>query len=796
MQLIINGFRCYLHKEIELPDCGLTLLSGPSGIGKTTIFDAISWVIHGQMQDLYNKTHPNTPLNVQLTLSGMVIYRQKRPDRLILQCNGQQYEDQVAQAMIDANFGTYKSWLSSSYLRYRERNVLLCGSNNEKMQVLNELSFSTEDPGKYITKIDQEIYVANSQFLVLQEQLTSDINAFNHRLSQLQPDFSKYSKPEELEIILKKKQEESLLLHKECLIYQEISARRDQIKRDLQRLIENRKDISPLEMEISHLEEQLKLPEQYQRQQLKMKCNIPISDCPESLKALSLEQIRSIGKNDREQRQIRAQLDTLLQGDGSYNERMQSLKDKITTLESNLQQLEIRRRWCSLQEQEHCYNKQIELCGEDLQEDPNYIRDLYTKLQQLQHSRSLHKCPHCQGSIRIVSNQLVGSETQPASIDDIHQVEKKIKEHQHKQQQQERRRQLQQQLEQITKQKEQIQSLVQTGPIGPIGGEIAQSQDDLGQLKFKLQSATSLYQRLTNTTCWSDEELNQAISYHQDLNRKRELYNILGYDNDTQMSPIKDIAPPTPINPNVIHNKIRALQQEIALQHVQEKQIVDNQEQLEKIKLPDNNPIEQYQQCQADMTKLQKDINYNQMLQQLIKEQDNLNKRREEVLKIHSHLTALQTLRAKAVEVECQTLQNTVDTINATLNDVLDIIFDQPIRVTVQLFKTLKSKAIDGTQRIKPTVNVTIAYKGGEFTDINKLSGGEGDRISLAMTIALNRLSTCPFIMVDEAMSSIDGQLKEQCINALRSALGCTKAMYCINHEVTEGHYDKVLSIN
>ena len=91
------------------------------------------------------------------------------------------------------------------------------------------------------------------------------------------------------------------------------------------------------------------------------------------------------------------------------------------------------------------------------------------------------------------------------------------------------------------------------------------------------------------------------------------------------MSPIKDIAPPTPINPNVIHNKIRALQQEIALQHVQEKQIVDNQEQLEKIKLPDNNPIEQYQQCQADMTKLQKDINYNQMFQQLYKEQDKLN---------------------------------------------------------------------------------------------------------------------------------------------------------------------------
>jgi ABC-type Mn2+/Zn2+ transport system ATPase subunit len=108
--------------------------------------------------------------------------------------------------------------------------------------------------------------------------------------------------------------------------------------------------------------------------------------------------------------------------------------------------------------------------------------------------------------------------------------------------------------------------------------------------------------------------------------------------------------------------------------------------------------------------------------------------------------------------------------------------------VTLELFKRVKS-----TNQLKAQINFVIFYKGCEYNSIDCLSGGEADRVSLAFTIALNRISSSPLILLDECMSSLDQDIREQCLDCLKTLTG--KTILLINHDGVEGHYDNVIKL-
>ena len=180
----------------------------------------------------------------------------------------------------------------------------------------------------------------------------------------------------------------------------------------------------------------------------------------------------------------------------------------------------------------------------------------------------------------------------------------------------------------------------------------------------------------------------------------------------------------------------------------------------------------------------------NEKIDLFLAKQTELEKKRCDLEKIYKDMTTLQRLKTIALEVECHTLQVTVDSINIALSDIATHLFDDPISISLQLFKALKTK-----DRVKPTVNITISYRGGEYDNISQLSGGEGDRISLAITLALARINSCPLLLLDECMASLDANLKEACLKTLRRNLGNHKTVISINHEGTEGTYDSVVTL-
>lgn len=162
----------------------------------------------------------------------------------------------------------------------------------------------------------------------------------------------------------------------------------------------------------------------------------------------------------------------------------------------------------------------------------------------------------------------------------------------------------------------------------------------------------------------------------------------------------------------------------------------------------------------------------------------------DEEKNLEKDLLKLNQLRTLINEVECQYLQKTVDLINETLEEVIESLFMEPISVTLDLYKELKS-----THRLKQAVNIKCIYKGIEYGKIDEMSGGEGDRISLALIIALHKLSPSPVLLLDECISSLDGNLREQCLKSLREHLGEDKTAITIIHETVEGYFDEVIKV-
>ena len=161
---------------------------------------------------------------------------------------------------------------------------------------------------------------------------------------------------------------------------------------------------------------------------------------------------------------------------------------------------------------------------------------------------------------------------------------------------------------------------------------------------------------------------------------------------------------------------------------------------------------------------------------------------REEVIKVNEYLGDLQTFRQYAVDTECHILQQIVDSINASIQGVCGTLFDRDINIALSLFKTMKT-----TKNVKPVANFSISYQGGTFDNISQLSGGEGDRASLALTLALNRLSSCPLLMLDESLASLDLNMKEAALRTIRENTNNTVLM--VIHDGIEGTFDHCINI-
>ena len=134
-------------------------------------------------------------------------------------------------------------------------------------------------------------------------------------------------------------------------------------------------------------------------------------------------------------------------------------------------------------------------------------------------------------------------------------------------------------------------------------------------------------------------------------------------------------------------------------------------------------------------------------------------------------------------------LSEKIASLNTAINENLTSLFEEPFTVVIKSFKDIKS-----TSQEKAEINLEYYLNGLDFDSVNILSGGQADRLSLALMIAFNSMSLIPFVLFDETLASLNESLRESVHEAIRSCLP-DKLVLIISHNDGNGDYDDQINI-
>ena len=137
MKIKLTNFRCYSDREFDFGDDGLTLLSGPSGIGKSSILMAIYFALFGTGMKV--ASYGKTACKVELTFDDVVITRTKRPNRLLIETPSGDHEDAAAQAIINERFGD--TFNVTGYVSQNASGSFIMMGPTEKLGFLERFAF-------------------------------------------------------------------------------------------------------------------------------------------------------------------------------------------------------------------------------------------------------------------------------------------------------------------------------------------------------------------------------------------------------------------------------------------------------------------------------------------------------------------------------------------------------------------------------------------------------------------------------------------------------------------------------
>ena len=135
---------------------------------------------------------------------------------------------------------------------------------------------------------------------------------------------------------------------------------------------------------------------------------------------------------------------------------------------------------------------------------------------------------------------------------------------------------------------------------------------------------------------------------------------------------------------------------------------------------------------------------------------------------------------------ENESFTHFINHFNILTNQILAILFDN-CYIKIKAFKEN-----DKTKTIKAQLDFNIYIDGNKYDNWHVLSGGEKDRISIAMTLAFNYLKANKILFLDECMASLDVNNRAKCIKAIKT-YAKDKIVINICHETIEGFYDEII---
>jgi DNA repair exonuclease SbcCD ATPase subunit len=248
MKLILNNFRCYKNTVLELPETGIILLYGTSGIGKTTILKAIHFAITGKENKCV--MYGEKKCSVILEYNNMIITRTKNPTHLILEYENNKYEDEVAQNIIYKKYGEYFN--VTSYIAQKSIDSFLNMSLQNKLEFFNSVALRNINVSELKDKVKTKI-----------KERKNLVNDKSNEIRILKNQLSTYQEPVKIDCpfgdISRKEYEQILITKSEFLLT---------IKQQLKELTKNKDE---LKIELDKLDKEKKIHEEKMLEQEKNK---------------------------------------------------------------------------------------------------------------------------------------------------------------------------------------------------------------------------------------------------------------------------------------------------------------------------------------------------------------------------------------------------------------------------------------------------------------------------------------------------------------------------------------------
>lgn len=141
--LTLENIRCFGKQRVTFDQNTFTLISGPSGVGKSTLFMALTFAITGDSKHLCSLG--KRKCQVTLETPDITITRSKGPNKLVVKVGNVTYEEKVAQGYINQAFPNFEL----GYIPQKLHKSFLAKTAAQKLEFIESFAFDLE----YLTKL-------------------------------------------------------------------------------------------------------------------------------------------------------------------------------------------------------------------------------------------------------------------------------------------------------------------------------------------------------------------------------------------------------------------------------------------------------------------------------------------------------------------------------------------------------------------------------------------------------------------------------------------------------------------
>jgi DNA repair exonuclease SbcCD ATPase subunit len=782
--LTLTNFRCWQNKIVTIPTSGIVLLSGRSGRGKSTILNAIVYAVTGSGKNI--TTFGKKSTSVELKMESFTIKRTRGPNRLLLHKGDMSYEDDEAQSMINAIFGT--EFCNTSYIDQDNANSFVFKNPSSKMEFLETLLLHSYDIDGMKDKVKNDMGLTKTNYA------TEDgrVDALSTMLSKLTITPST-----------------PLTIDGITITSANVEKVSEKIKGNL---LISEKNIKTLSQKIKKGESDFQLYlTQSEKHKGLQRIVSDINDELDKLKDLSTmkEKLSSLEKTKKhyntlkkylEWKEIRDEVNEMRSKNEKEKDRLNGMiltLEPLQVLKKNLSQLEKANRLIDL----------IVKLEDEIQDPPDFtkhiddyktllinMKDRLSRLQkELSNRQVCYSCPSCHKVLKFSSDKLV-MENDISSLKDTCEISGDIKS-------------LKKQIEENEKEYDEwkIKESV-----------FKKNEKDYNEWFDKLDGLLLL----ENGTLVAQEEIDNVI---ETIKASIDIHvtvstSLKEIENDRLfIQRVKDEEKLRLSDSDVLEDDDQTLQT-INLQSLLEeisslRVTLDNEKtlrekyntllrEMESITLTKNNE----EQIKMDREKYElyetKAAHYREMIVKL-NDWSRLEKERISYEKLRSdikqstekkeyyleRLRGLTKLRDHIKNAEKSSLDEFIHSLNAHASVYIDEFFvDDDILVEL---KTTQEGKTSGKEKV--ALNFEVTYR-GMSGDLYFLSGGEKDRVNLAFTLAFSELVDTRVLLLDECISSLDAETTNVVLEHLKEKYK-GKLMIVVSHQANLGFFDSVIEI-